>query len=178
MNERAKKVRPAHSVDQPLLRVSPRDLDTLLSTLDVRFVALSECLVSAGFRLEMGGIDAPGIHYNIAGMGRIFISDDPPIDLWPHTLIVVPANSPFCIEVQSPRTGFASLTHVDGRRQTKSKGILRRYVAGDGDPEIVLICGFFHASYGSSLELFGNLSSPTSKDSTPGTSSITSSNRR
>lgn len=33
-------------------------------------------------------------------------------------------------------------------------------MAGDGDPEIVLICGFFHASYGSSLELFGHLSSP------------------
>jgi AraC family transcriptional activator of mtrCDE len=33
-------------------------------------------------------------------------------------------------------------------------------VAGDGDPEVVLICGFFHASYGSSLELFGHLSSP------------------
>ena len=147
-------------MNAPLLRVSPRDLDTLLSTLDVRFVALSECLVSAGFRLEMGGIDAPGIHYNIAGMGRIFISDDPPIDLWPHTLIVVPAKSPFRIEVQSARTGFASLTHVDGRRHTNSKGMLRRYVAGDGDPEIVLICGFFHASYGPSLELFGNLSSP------------------
>jgi AraC-like DNA-binding protein len=160
MNQRAKKVRPDRSVDQPVLRVSPRDLDTLLSTLDVRFVALSECLVSAGFRLEMGGIDAPGIHYNITGMGRIFICDDPPIDLRPHTLIVVPANSPFRIEVRSPRTGFSSLTHVDGRRQTRSKGILRRYVAGDGDPEIVLICGFFHASYGSSLELFGKLSSP------------------
>jgi AraC family transcriptional activator of mtrCDE len=160
MNQRAKKVRPAHAVDQPLSRVSPRDLDTLLSTLDVRFVALSECLVSAGFRLEMGGIDAPGIHYNIAGMGRIFIGGGPAIDLWPHTLIVVPANSPFRIEVQSPRTGFASLTDVDGRRQTRSTGILRRYVAGDGDPEVVLICGFFHASYGSSLELFGNLSSP------------------
>jgi hypothetical protein len=52
-------------VEQPLLRVSPRDIDTLLSTLEVRFVALSECLVSAGFRLEMGGVDAPGIHYNI-----------------------------------------------------------------------------------------------------------------
>jgi AraC-like DNA-binding protein len=160
MNQRAKKIRPAHPVDQPLLRVSPRDLDTLLSTLDVRFVALSECLVSAGFRLEMGGIDAPGIHYNIAGMGRIFICDDPPIDLSPHTLIVVPPNSPFRIEVQSPRTGFSSLTHVDGRRQAKSKGMLRRFVAGDGDPEIVLICGFFHASYGSSLDLFGTLSSP------------------
>jgi AraC family transcriptional activator of mtrCDE len=38
--------------------------------------------------------------------------------------------------------------------------MLRRYVAGDGEPEVVLICGFFHASYGSSLDLFGNLSSP------------------
>jgi AraC-like DNA-binding protein len=160
MNPRTKKVRPAHSVDQPLLRVSPRDLDTLLSTLDVRFVALSECLVSAGFRLEMGGIDAPGIHYSIAGTGRLFICDDPPIDLWPHTLIVVPPNCPFRIEVRSPRTGFASLTHVDGRRQTRSDGILRGYVAGGGDPEIVMICGFFHASYGSSLELFGHLFSP------------------
>lgn len=160
MNQRAKKARPPHAVNQRVLRVSPRDLDTLLITLDVRFVALSECLVSAGFRLEMGGIDAPGIHYNITGMGRIFIRDDPPIDLWPHTLIVVPANSPFRIEVQSPRTGFSSLTHVDGRRQATSKGMLRRYVAGDSDPEIVLICGFFHASFGSSLELFDNLSSP------------------
>jgi AraC-like DNA-binding protein len=148
------------SVEQPLLRLSPRDLDTLLSTLDVRFVALSECLVSAGFRLEMGGINAPGIHYNIAGTGRMFIGEDAPIDLRPHTLIVVPAMSPFRIEVQSPRTGFASLTHVDGRRHTTSTGILHRYVAGDGDPEIVMICGFFHASFGSSLELFGNLSSP------------------
>jgi AraC-like DNA-binding protein len=131
-----------------------------LSTLDVRFVGLSESLVSAGFRLEMGGIDAPGIHYNIAGMGRISIGDDPPIDLWPHTLIVVPANRPFRIEVRSPRTGFASLRHVDGRQQASSDGTIRRCVAGDGDPEIVLLCGYFHASYGSSLELFGDLSSP------------------
>jgi AraC family transcriptional activator of mtrCDE len=159
MNHHAKKARP-RSVDQPLLRLSPRDLDTLLNTLDVRFVALSECLVSAGFRLELGGIDAPGIHYNIAGTGRMFIGEDPPIDLLPHTLIVVPAMSPFRIEVQSARTGFASLTHVDGRRQTTSTGILHRYVAGDGDPEIVMICGFFHASFGSSLELFGKLCSP------------------
>jgi AraC-like DNA-binding protein len=160
MNQRARKVRPGRSVDQSSVRVSPRDLDILLSTLEVRFVALSECLVSAGFRLEMAGIDAPGIHYNIAGMGRIFIGDAPPIDLQPHTLIVVPANSPFRIEVRSPRTGFASLTHVEGRRPTRSTGIVPRYVAGDDDPEVVLICGYFHASYGSSLDLFGTLSSP------------------
>jgi hypothetical protein len=68
MDQHARKVRPAHAVEQPLLRVSPRDVDTLLSTLEVRFVALSECLVSAGFRLEMGGVNAPGLHYTIAGI--------------------------------------------------------------------------------------------------------------
>jgi AraC family transcriptional activator of mtrCDE len=62
--------------------------------------------------------------------------------------------------VQSPTTGYASLTHVDGRRHTRSKGILRRFVAGNSDPDVVLICGFFHASYGASLELFSDLSSP------------------
>jgi hypothetical protein len=62
MNQRATKHRPAHAVAQPPVRVSPRDRDTLLSSLNERFVALSACLVSADLRLEMGGIDAPGIH--------------------------------------------------------------------------------------------------------------------
>jgi len=37
---------------------------------------------------------------------------------------------------------------------------VRRYVANDGEPEIVLICGYFHASYGASTDLFGTLQSP------------------
>jgi AraC family transcriptional activator of mtrCDE len=160
MDQHANRVRPTHAVDRPLLRVSRRDIDRLLSTLEVQFVALAECLVSAGFRLEMGGVNAPGIHYNIAGMGRIVICDDPPIDLCPHTLIVVPANCPFRIEVGSSRTGFASLSHVDGRRHVRTDGLLRRYVAGDTEPEVLLICGYFHASHGPSLDLFGNLSAP------------------
>ncbi len=32
----------------PLLRISPASLDALMDSLDVRVVALSECVVSAG----------------------------------------------------------------------------------------------------------------------------------
>jgi AraC-like DNA-binding protein len=145
---------------RPVLRISAADLDTLMSTLEVRFVALSECLVSAGHLLELGGIQAPGIHYNLAGKGRIFIGDEPPIELVPHTLIIVPRNRPFRIEVASQRGNRAALKSVDGRLQTTTKDGVRRFVAGSGDPQVILICGYFHASYGSSIDLFGTLSAP------------------
>ena len=77
----------------PSLRISPADLDSLMSSLDVKFVALSECLVSAGHRLELGGAPAPGIHYNLVGTGKIYIGRNAPINLAPHTLIIVPPNS-------------------------------------------------------------------------------------
>jgi AraC family transcriptional activator of mtrCDE len=127
-----------------------------MSTLEVKFVALSQCLVSRGYSLDMRGSDAPGIHYNLTGKGRIFICDDPPIDLEPHVLIIVPPHCPFRIEV----SGDAAMKPVDGRTQTVSKDGVRRFVAGEGEPEVTLICGYFHASYGASAELFGTLSSP------------------
>jgi AraC-like DNA-binding protein len=145
---------------RPRLRISPSDLDSLMDTLTVRFVALSECLVSPGHRLELGGVDAPGMHYNLAGTGRVFIGDAPPIDLQPHTLIIVPSNCPFRIEVAAERDGASGLTAVDGRSQTASNDGVRRLIAGSGEPEIVLICGYFNASYGSSADLFGALASP------------------
>jgi AraC-like DNA-binding protein len=145
---------------QPLRRISSSDLDNLIDTLEVRFVALSECLVSHGHKLGLGGVNAPGIHYNLAGKGRVFIGHDAPIELQPHTLIIVPPNCPFRIEVASERGGTSPLKAVDGRKQMTSNDGIRKFVAGDGDPEVILVCGYFHASYGSSADLFGSLSSP------------------
>jgi AraC family transcriptional activator of mtrCDE len=139
--------------------VAAADLDHLIDTLMVRFVWLSECLVGEGYRLEMGGIDAPGIHYNIVGTGRLIVGDGSSIELRPHTLIVVPGKCPFRIEVPSRRDPLATLKTVDGRARENGGGI-HRFVANDGAPDIILICGFFHASYGSSTDLFGSLAVP------------------
>lgn len=136
------------------------DLDHLIDTLMVRFVWLSECVVGEGYGLDMGGIDAPGIHYNLAGTGRLIVGDRDSVELRPHTLIVVPANSPFRIEVASRRDPLAALKVVDGRTQARRDGGVHRYVAKDGAPDLILICGFFHASYGKSTDLFGGLAEP------------------
>src|SRR3546814_1612770 len=45
---------------KPLARISPSDLDNLMSTLEVEFVNLSECVVSPGWRLTMAATNAPG----------------------------------------------------------------------------------------------------------------------
>jgi AraC family transcriptional activator of mtrCDE len=39
-------------------------------------------------------------------------------------------------------------------------GTAKRISAGNSDPEVIMICGCFHASYGSSIDLFATLASP------------------
>src|SRR3954466_10704787 len=109
--------------ERPVSRSSPRDLESLLATLDVNFVGLSECLVSRGYSLELGGVDAPGIHYNVVGTGRAVIGNREPVPLMPHTLIVLPPNTPFRIEVPGSN-GFTGLHTVKGEPRTASSGMM------------------------------------------------------
>src|SRR3954471_2504637 len=148
------------SESRPLVPVAAAELDRLLDTLTVGFVRLSECLVGEGYRLELGGIDAPGLHYHISGTRRLGVDNGEPIELQPHTLIILPANTLFRIEVPSRRGPRAGWKTVNGRSQPFPHGAVRRYVANDGEPIVVLICGYFHASYGASTDLFGALTAP------------------
>jgi len=150
-----------HMVTDPSANVSTGDIDTLISELEVEFVWLSHCLVSPGFRLEMGGTGFPGIHYNLSGRGRMLIAGLQPIELLPHTLIVVPHNSPFTIEVFSENAHSQELQTVNGRSVMQKKNEIHQFVAGDPEKaEVNLICGFFKASYGQTMDLFAGLQSP------------------
>ena len=148
------------SDNRPLVPVAAEDLDRLLDTLMVGFVRLSECLVGEGYRLELGGIDAPGLHYNLSGTGRLVVGNGEAIELQPHTLVILPAKTLFRIEVPSRRESRATWKTVHGRSQVFAPGAVRRYVATDEEPVIMLICGYFHATYGSSTDLFGALTAP------------------
>ena len=45
-----------------------------MTTLEVHFLRLAECLVSKGWRLDIAGTDAPGLHYNVSGMGVLTVA--------------------------------------------------------------------------------------------------------
>ncbi|SDD99346.1 AraC family transcriptional regulator, activator of mtrCDE [Cupriavidus sp. YR651] len=146
--------------DPPLARISGAQLDGLLSALSVEFVRLTECLVSPGWRLNLGGTPAPGIHYNLSGHGRMVLEGHPAIELLPHTLVITPPNQYFHIEVppDGPESGISN--EVEGRWKPFPPGAIRRFVAGDHAPQLMLICGYFEASYGTSVNLFSTLTAP------------------
>jgi AraC-like DNA-binding protein len=119
-------------------------------------VALTEILVPRGHRAEMGMHDEPGIHYNIKGSGRISINGGPYMQLVPHLLVIVPPNTPFSIEVDGE--GAPRLINRDCCKRDE-EGLLRLAVPNE-KPEVVLICGFFNASFGQSVGLFRELRVP------------------
>lgn len=146
---------------RPITRIAGPELDRLMTTLDVNYLLLSECLISSGNRLQIGAVDMPGMHYNLSGFGRLVVGEMPPIELKPHTLVILPPGRPFRLEAANSRGQFTNLTHVDYKAQFKPGSILQRLVAGDANtPEIVLICGYFKASYGSSIDVFDGMNGP------------------
>jgi AraC family transcriptional activator of mtrCDE len=58
-------------VDAPLVRISPANLNAQMTTLEVRVVQLSECLIAPGWGLEPQALNAPGIHCNPLGKGSV-----------------------------------------------------------------------------------------------------------
>jgi AraC-like DNA-binding protein len=138
-------------------KLSAADLNNLMRALEIDVVALTEILVPRGHRVEMGMIDAPAIHYNLKGSGRISINRGPNMQLMPHLLIIVPPNTPFSIEVDGD-DGATRLISRDCWKRDE-EGILRVAVANE-EPEVVQICGFFNASFGQSVGLFRDLREP------------------
>jgi AraC family transcriptional regulator, activator of mtrCDE len=139
-------------------RIAAPDLDRLITTLEVDFVKLAECVVSPGWRLSLGQADTPAIHYNLTGTGRMIAGHWPPILLSPHTLAVLPPRTSFKIEVD--HYSGSPLRTVESIQFPFEPGKLRRVVAGDGDPRVIMICGYFSASYGASIDLFARLPVP------------------
>jgi|GEM_PF-211383 AraC family transcriptional activator of mtrCDE len=138
------------------LKLSTTDLNNLMQALDIDVIALIELLLPHGHRVEMGKIDAPGIHYNLSGVGRISINGGPKMPLSPHLLIIVPPNTPFAIEVDG---GSGPMKVISSDCWTHQDGILRVAVPNE-QPEIVQICGYFNAFFGQSVRLFGELREP------------------
>lgn len=137
-------------------KLSATDLNNLMRALDIDVIAMTEILVPQGHRVEFGTIDAPGIHYNLSGMGCISINGGPKMPLSPHLLIIVPPNTPFTIEVDG---GSGPQKLISRDCWTREDGILR-VAALNEQPEIVQICGFFNAFFGQSVRLFGELREP------------------
>jgi AraC family transcriptional activator of mtrCDE len=143
------------------LRASRSDLGILMAMLEVDVLTLTECSISRNWQLSFPASEMAGIHYSLAGIGRMSVGPGPAIPLTQHTLVITPPRQPFRIDAASAQ-GAASRAGVL-EAQWKSGGVsgtVKRISAGSSDPEVIMICGYFRASYGSSMDLFATLASP------------------
>ena len=137
------------------------DFDNLITPLDISVVSLTECHVAEGWRLSFPPIEFPSIHYNLIGQGRMGIGDRMPIALTPHKLIVSPPREPFWIDTAVCERRSAVSNVVKAALPTgDSFQRVENLVAGEGAPALVMVCGFFRASYATSVDMFDNLVYP------------------
>ena len=118
-----------------------------MTTLEVDVVRLTECLVSPGWRLSFPATDLPAIHYNLAGFGQMAVGAAPAIPLAPHTPVIAPPRLPVRIDVTIDQKTASALSVMEARWQSGDPpGMVQRFVAGDIEPMVMLICGYFRAS--------------------------------
>src|SRR5687768_10007567 len=106
--------------------------------------------------LEVGTARHGGCGYSLqpGREGRLVIGARPAIDLVAHTLVIVPRGEPLRIEAPFNTHQRSHWKVVDQPWPSAGPDKVRKFVAGDGDPQVMLICGYFHVSLGASTDLF------------------------
>lgn len=143
---------------EPFWRISRQDLNRLMTTLDVTYVRLSECALAADTDLAIAREAASTIHYCLRGIGFIFLDDETPIRLTPHTLVIVPPGRAMTITATEYPTAPRNAGKYNSGAFTL--GSSRRHTVGEDEPALVLVCGSFRATYGPAIDLFASLATP------------------
>ena len=131
-------------------------LDRLLVTLAVRLRAFSICRIQRGWQLGFSPFEAITIHYVLRGVGSVRIGAGAWQSFTPHSVIVVPARQSHTLGEADDILGEARAEdhcalHGDG---------LVTFMAGDGSPDTLLVCGQISASYEGALGLFELFQAP------------------
>ncbi len=131
-------------------------LDRLLVTLSVRLRAFSVCRIQRGWQLGFSPFEAITVHYVLRGTGSLQVGDGPWQSFAPQSVIIVPARLPHALGEAEKVVGAARaedhcLLHGDG---------LVSFIAGDGTPDTLLVCGQISASHDGALGLFELFQSP------------------
>jgi hypothetical protein len=137
------------------------DLDSLVTSMEVEVAALTECFVSPGWRLCFPAAKLPAIHYTLSGCGRMKAGGDSLFTLRPHTLVIMPPDRAFHIESHAADDATAALRSREASMLSLDlSDKVQTFRAGEGDPQVSVICGYFRASYGLSIDLFATFRGP------------------
>lgn len=129
-----------------------RPLDRLLASIDAQVEAFAICEVSDGWRLRLGPLDQPILHFVLDGEGQLGGSG---ARLRPGTLAVVPAGQTH--EVRGPGPSH-HVHHGMAGCEVWPEGLL--HVSAGAAPRLRTACATVTARYWQEFDLFSHLAGP------------------
>lgn len=137
----------------------PDSLDRHLSALDVQVHPFMVCEVGPGYRLMLPPMDAPLIHYVLAGSGVLCTDDGACVPISPHSLVFVPRGKRSFLAVTRDEPNEVSAMESCG---PLGDGLIKFTAGRDlaSDDRLVTACGTISADLLSGAGLFDRLREP------------------
>jgi AraC-like DNA-binding protein len=133
-------------------------LDHLLAVLDVGVTHFTACDIRDGWGMCFDSRKTASLHYCLAGVGTLAVPGVPPIELQPHSFVVLPPEVAYRLE-------SASSTPVRLERRARPRGLPPResaptLTAGEGAHGIATACGELRVGLAGGSDLFTALEKP------------------
>ena len=143
----------------PELSSSPHIiLDHLLAALDIGVTHFTVCDIRDGWGMRLDACQSASLHYCLEGRGTLTVHGSPPIQLEPHTFVLLPSGIAYRIESASHES--IQLEHRISLCGSFSHESVPTLVVGNGLQGIVTVCGEIRVELASGSDLFTSLDVP------------------
>ncbi|SDE03688.1 AraC-type DNA-binding protein [Cupriavidus sp. YR651] len=133
-------------------------LDHLLAVLDIGVNNFTVCDIRSGWGIRFDTCKTASLHYCLAGVGTLAVRGLPPVQLEPHSFVLLPPGVAYCLESASSKpVRLECRTRVRGVPSQESVPTL---TAGEGRRGIETACGEIRAGLIDGWDLFTSLGKP------------------
>lgn len=133
-------------------------LDRLLATLDIGVTHFTVCDIRNGWGMRLDACKTASLHYCLEGVGTLAAHGSLPVQLEPHTFVLLPPGVAYRIESASPES--ARLEHRASLCGASSHESVPTLIVGEGQPGIMTACGEIRVGLAGGLDLFSSLREP------------------
>jgi AraC-like DNA-binding protein len=133
-------------------------LDHLLAVLDVGVTHFTVCDIRDGWGLRFDACKTASLHYCLAGVGTLAMHDALPIQLEPHTFVLLPPGVAYRLESASPTRVL--LEHRARLCGLPSQESVPTLTAGEGQQGITTACGELRLGLAGGSNLFPSWGEP------------------
>jgi AraC family transcriptional activator of mtrCDE len=133
-------------------------LNHLLAVLDIGVTHFTICNIRDGWGMRFDACKTASLHYCLTGVGTLAANGLPPIQLEPHSFVLLPPGIGYRLESASSKP--VQIERRGRLRGAPSKESVPTLIAGDGRQGIETACGELHIGLPNGSELFTSLEKP------------------